>query len=227
MKTNNTRAHIKESLDRNKQYYINNSIPIVIKDKFLSDEINIQEFVDDLETTIPQHLLQNIEIIYIGDFPGFSDRTAAFSDGAIYVSNKEMTNYDILEDIIHEIAHSVEPLYASLIYDDGRLEDEFLSKRKKLQSLLDAEGYKISKKHYMNLEYSPEFDNFLSDVVGYPTLLSLTMGLFASPYGATSLQEYFANGFEKYYLEDAKLVKDVSPILYNILYSLHTIESDN
>ena len=226
MKTNSTRARIKESLDKNKQYYINNAIPIVIKDKFLSDDIDIQEFVEDMETIIPQHLLQNIEIIYIGDFPGFSNQTAAFSDGAIYISNKEMTNYDILEDTIHEIAHAVEPVYASTIYDNGLLKNEFLSKRKKLQSLLDAEGYKIPEKYYTNSEYSQEFDNFLSDVVGYPTLLSLTMGLFVSPYGATSLQEYFANGFEKFYLEDAKLVKDVSPVLYNILYSLHTIESD-
>jgi hypothetical protein len=53
------------------------------------------------------------------------------------------------------------------------------------------------------------------------------MGLFVSPYGATSLQEYFANGFEKYYLGESKAVKDISPVLYNVLYSLHTIESDN
>jgi len=53
----------------------------------------------------------------------------------------------------------------------------------------------------------------------------LTMGLFASPYGATSLKEYFANGFEKFYLGETRLVKATSPVLYNILTKLHT-ESD-
>jgi Mlc titration factor MtfA (ptsG expression regulator) len=40
------------------------------------------------------------------------------------------------------------------------------------------------------------------------------MGLFVSPYGATSLQEYFANGFEKYFLENPRAVRDISPVLY-------------
>ena len=40
------------------------------------------------------------------------------------------------------------------------------------------------------------------------------MGLFVSPYGATSIQEYFANGFEKYYLDNPRRVRDISPILY-------------
>ena len=51
------------------------------------------------------------------------------------------------------------------------------------------------------------------------------MGLFASPYGATSLREYFANGFEKYFLGEAQHVKEVSPMLYNILNTVYK-ESD-
>ena len=62
--------------------------------------------------------------------------------------------------------------------------------------------------------YNKKFDNFLANVVGYPTLLTLTMGLFASPYGATSIQEYFANGFEKYFLDNPRRVRDISPVLY-------------
>ena len=56
-------------------------------------------------------------------------------------------------------------------------------------------------------EYNKKFDNFFANEVGYPTLLSLTMGLFVSPYGATSIQEYFANGFEKYFLEGPRTVQ--------------------
>ena len=40
------------------------------------------------------------------------------------------------------------------------------------------------------------------------------MGLFVSPYAATSIQEYFANGFEKYFLDETRTVKNVSPVLY-------------
>ena len=92
---------------------------------------------------------------------------------------------------------------------------EFLGKRRKLYHLLQAEGYEqMPERMYANAEYNEVFDNFLSNVVGYPTLLSLTMGLFCSPYGATSIQEYFANGFEKYFTESPEYVKSVSPVLY-------------
>jgi len=227
MKTSDPTLLIRESLEKSKQYFINHRIPVVIKDQFLSDEIDLADCIGELESIIPPYMFENVEIIYIGDFPAFADQNAAFSDGAIYVSNKEVTNHDILEDIIHELAHAVDITHGSLVYDNSSLKEEFLGKRNRLKSILDSEGYKIPEQHYSNLEYSRAFDSFLSDEVGYPTLLSLTMGLFASPYGATSLQEYFANGFEKFYLGDAKLVKDVSPALYNTLYNLHSLESDN
>ena len=83
--------------------------------------------------------------------------------------------------------------------------------------LLTAQGYKISPVHFEFTEYSSKFDKFLADEVGYPTLLTLTMGLFASPYAATSLQEYFANGVEKYFLESPRIVRNVSPVLYEII----------
>jgi hypothetical protein len=80
--------------------------------------------------------------------------------------------------------------------------------------LLGAAGYHISPQLYGFTEYNKKFDDFLANEVGYPTLLSLTMGLFVSPYGATSIQEYFANGFEKYFLEGPRQVRTISPVLY-------------
>jgi hypothetical protein len=75
-----------------------------------------------------------------------------------------------------------------------------LGKRRKLYHLLQGEGYdEMPLVRYEMMEYNKIFDSFLADVVGYPTLLTLTMGLFCSPYGATSIQEYFANGFEKFF----------------------------
>lgn len=217
---------MRESVKRNREYYIFNSIPIILKDNLESEEVSIEDFVQNIEEKIPQHLLQNVEMVYIGDFPALSDRNALYADGAIYITNTEPTTYDMLENMIHEIAHSIEETYGRAIYGDSKLKSEFLGKRQKLQSILDSRGYKFPAKYYLNTEYSQRFDEFLSDDVGYPTLLGLTMGLFVSPYGATSLKEYFANGFEKYFLGEVKLVKEVSPILYNILNTLYT-ESNN
>jgi Mlc titration factor MtfA (ptsG expression regulator) len=42
-------------------------------------------------------------------------------------------------------------------------------------------------------------------------------GLFPSPYAATSLREYFAIGFEYYYLKDRSQLKKECPFLYNKL----------
>jgi len=214
--------YIRESISQSREYYIHNHIPIFIKDPFISDEIKMKEFISEIEIRIPRHLLQNIEMIYVGDFPDLDGRNAAYVDGAIYITNRELTTHDMLEDVIHEIAHSIESTYGAQIYSDNKLQNEFFGKREKLKAILDAQGYEFPEKYYINTEYTEAFDEFLSDRVGYPTLLSLTMGLFASPYGATSLREYFANGFEKFYLGEPRLVKETSPVLYNTIARLYT-----
>ena len=126
----------------------------------------------------------------------------------------EPTNDDMIENFVHEVAHAVEATDPYSIYDE-RLQTEFRGKRKKLYHLLQAEGYdQMPLIRYEMLEYNEMFDNFLANVVGYPKLLTLTMGLFCSPYGATSIEEYFANGFEKYFTESPGYVKNISPVLY-------------
>tara|TARA_Y100000310_G_scaffold249890_1_gene256033 strand:+ start:366 stop:1049 length:684 start_codon:yes stop_codon:yes gene_type:complete len=216
---------IRENISQSREHSIHNHIPIIIKDPFISDEIEIEEFISEIEIRIPRHMLRNIEVVYVGDFPDLDGRNAAYTDGAIYITNEEPTTHDMLENVIHEIAHSIELTYGSQIYSDNKLRNEFLGKREKLKDILDAHGYTIPEKYYINTEYNKAFDEFLSDSVGYPILLNLTMGLFASPYGATSLKEYFANGFEKFYLGEPKLVQETSPALYNTLVGLYT-ESD-
>ena len=129
----------------------------------------------------------------------------------------------MLEDFIHEVAHSLESSYGLFIYDDA-LVAEFKGKRERLSHLLSAEGYHINPMLYGFTEYNKKFDNFLANEVGYPTLLTLTMGLFASPYGATSIQEYFANGFEKYILGNPRFIREISPTLYR---KIEEIINDN
>jgi hypothetical protein len=159
-------------------------------------------------------VLRNVDVCYISENPALDGRNAAYNHGAIYMKLDEPTNEDMIENFVHEVAHAVEVGNALAIYDD-RLSAEFLGKRKKLYFLLNAEGFnQIPRIRYEMLEYNRMFDDFLANVVGYPKLQAITMGLFCSPYGATSIEEYFANGFEKYFTESPQYVKSISPVLY-------------
>ena len=139
---------------------------------------SIPEFCSAAEDTLNQSLLANVDVVYVGEMRELNGRNATYANAAIYMTSKEPTIEDMLENFVHEVAYQVNPnLY----------------------------GY---------TEYNKTFDKFLSDEVGYPTLLNLTMGLFVSPYAATSIQEYFANGFEKYFLDEPRHVWSISPVLY-------------
>ena len=194
------------------EYYIYN-IPVFVVDEELEPGIDIPTFCTEVEYILPPALLNNVEVVYIGQFKHLGGRNAAYSNGGIYINSLEPTNFDMVENFVHEVAHSLEIDHGARIYA-SEVRDEFLGKRERLRHLLEAEGYKINPALYSFTEYTEKFDNFLANEVGYPLLLTLTMGLFASPYGATSLPEYFANGFEKYFLDNPRRVRDVSPVLY-------------
>jgi len=55
------------------------------------------------------------------------------------------------------------------------------------------------------------------------------LGIFIRPYAATSLREYFAVGFETYYLKNSAEIRDISPVLFNNIHNLHNtvIESED
>jgi len=158
-------------------------------------------------------LLSQVDVVYVGNLRELGDRNATYANGGIYITNQEKTVEDMLENFVHEVAHSLEDVYGPEIYTENLI-NEFKAKRHRLCEILKAHGYSVSEPLCTFTEYSRAFDEFLSNEVGYPTLLSLTMGLFVSPYGATSIQEYYANGFEKYYLEDPMYVRKISPVLY-------------
>jgi hypothetical protein len=80
-------------------------------------------------------------------------------------------------------------------------------------------------KQFLNPEYSAQFDKYLYEVLGYPLLTSLSMGLFVSPYAITSLREYFSTGFEEYFLKDQNYLKNISPAIYNKIEGL--LEDEN
>ena len=221
---NNIIDYVKQSKQRasseQKEFYLFNDIFVYIKDA-LPDHINIVDILETIEKRIPSFLLHDIESIFVGQFDDFAERqtNAFYKDGAIYVTNDQDDNGDMLDDIVHEIAHAVEKTFSTYVYSNGGNEEEFLGKRRRLYSILRSEEVKDlpSGEIFENVEYSQEFDEFLFMEVGYPLLGNLTMGLFVSPYSATSLREYFATGFEEYFIGDSNHLKNISPVLYNTI----------
>jgi len=233
MKINLTRRHLEvfiaESSSRaaqtQKEYIIYGDTLVLVKDP-LSEEVDLGYCLRQIEEAIPRVLIYGLDSIIIGQFPEFEERqiNAFYRDGAIYVSNVQDDDDDFVDDIVHEIAHLVEKTYGALIYADQKVAREFLGKRQRLFYLLKAEGFDVAPKDFMETEYSKEFDMFMFQEVGYPLLTQLTMGLFLTPYGVTSLPEYFAESFEYYFLKDRKYVKKIAPTCYRKIEELREVE---
>lgn len=225
MEKNNLINFVLESVQRNKKSQKEYSFGLgyaFVKDP-LPDNIDLNYVLETIEEVIPLELRHGVESIMIGDFEEFQERNinAFFKDGAVYVTNSQTDNSDMIDDIVHEIAHSVENLYGYEIYAlEPNITEEFRSKRLKLEQLLrqqkiDTQGFDFS-----DVEYSIEFDDYLYQTVGYPLLQTLSLGLLPDAYGATSIREYFASGFEAYFLGNREYLKKVSPILYKKIKEL-------
>ena len=202
-------------------------IQVFIKDK-IANGINIKDVLDVINSYIPSHLLGEIDSIYVGMFNDFEKKetNAAYKDGAIYVSNKQDSEQDLIDDLVHEIAHSLEQPYGYIIYADKKIEQEFLAKRKRLYDVLKAEGLNPDLNLFLETEYSEKMDNYLYKEVGYDRLnfIMASYGIFTSAYPATSLREYFASGFEYYFLEDPTSLMNISPELFKKIEEIHTNE---
>jgi len=185
----------------------------------LPEGFDLQYVLSTVEDRVPPRFAHEVDYVMVGQNDELNAReiNAMFKDGAIYVTNEQENEEDMIDDIVHEIAHSTEKMYGAEIYSDSEIEVEFLGKRKRLLDLLKAEyGEEIRamSKKFLEVEYSKRFDEFLYKGIGYPKLTMLTLGLFVSPYGITSLREYFANGFEEYFLGDIEYVRKISPKVY-------------
>jgi len=211
---------------RQEHYTIFGDVDVFIKDA-LPDNINIRGVLSDIQATVPGSFFKNLDIIYIGDFDHLNDRdiNAVYDSGAIYLTNNQDDNQDMIDDIVHEISHLVEEDHSNHIYGDDAIEMEFISKRIALKRILESHGYSMSFYNFTNLDFSQDLDSFFYDVVGYPKLNNFVMGLLISSYAATSLREYFASGFEEYYLGDRDALAQISPKLYNNINQLNQMET--
>jgi hypothetical protein len=208
-------------------FYTSTGIHVYIKDPLVNENIDIEKVINRVEEIIPIHLLEEVEMVIIGWFDEFEKRSvnAFYKDGALYVSNIQDNEEDIFDDIVHEIAHSLEQLYGYDIYGDKQLEKEFLRKRKYLHDILWKHGYKAPLSYFMDPEYNEEFDAFLLKKVGYGKLSSLIAGIFLSAYAPTSLKEYYATGFTEFYLDpNHNFLKKTSPALYKKIFMLQREE---
>ena len=206
-----------------REYTLYSSVYVYVQD-FLPEDIDLVEVLQTIENTIPPHLVNEVDTIFIGEFQELETRgmTAMYDSGAIYVSNDQKDVADMVDDIIHEIAHSLEYPYGWHIYSDEVLEKEFLRKRLQAFEVLYGHEY-VEKKHrnlFMNVDYDKNLDDFLYKSVGYDKLVHLFMGIFTTPYAATSLREYFATGLEDYFVNDRSYLKKTCPGLYNKIHKL-------
>ncbi len=231
----NLKNYINESSSRSKnnskEHFLFNSIPVYINPDlfFLDGSSNIKQVIDMVQKSVPPYLASGIDVIYVGDFQEFQEKrfNAAYEDGAIYVINVQDNAKDMADDIVHEIAHSVEERHSNHIYGDGRLQREFLGKRERLYQILKAnnENSQEYKNLFHDLDYDAKFDDYLVNQIGYKKLGNYINGLFYSPYATTSVREYFARGFEAYFLfKHHKYLANISPVLYNKLETLANME---
>lgn len=212
---------MKKIIDRLKEkqqieYIVFNSVPLIVKDKF-TNNINIRELIDSLETLMPYFSKNLVNSIIVLDHPAFKKRkiNAMYKDNIIYVSNNQDDNNDLLDDIVHEYSHALEEKYKEEIYSDESIKNEFLLKREQLKRILKAYQFDVSDYDFEKTKYNLELDKLFLNVVGYKKFQNLTNhGLFINPYAATSLREYFATGFEEYTLGDHKELEVISPRLY-------------
>lgn len=207
---------VSESQKNRREYEVFGRVTVFIKDP-LPKEVDLVSILARLEKNVPTHLVHELDAIYIGKFPDLDARQveSVYLNGAIFITNENQTEEMFYNGIVHEMAHSVESRLQQEIYSDGEIIEEFLGKRKKLMTLLEAEGLRLNSKAFYNLKYTKEFDEFLYMQVGYDRLNVITVGLFVSPYAATSLSEYFANGFEHYFSGESAYLRKISPRLYN------------
>lgn len=204
-------------------FSIHGTVPLYFKNG-LTKKINIDSVCKRVENILPAYFFKNVSAIAIGQYDTLDDRSvdSVYDKKIIYLTNVQDDEEDIIENIIHEVAHSLEETNSQQIYGDGLLKREFLKKRKQLYNELSTK-YRIEDYNFRKTEYSKVLDALFYKKIGYETLSYFTEPLFVSPYSATSLREYFSEGFENYYMGQQQLVMDLSPELYNKIKILEEI----
>jgi len=195
-------------------------VPLIAKIKPLS--VSLRHASKQIAKLVPSIFFVGLKKIVITDLASsYEDKpfNAFYSNKVIYVSYKLESDEDFIDDVIHELAHHVEKYFQKIIYGDGKIKEEFEKKREKLFIELKSYGMQPPPQLQLKIGYDAKIDTYLYKEIGYEKLFNFTNGLFLTPYSATSLREYFAIGFEKYFLkpeyEAHRYIKKISPMVYN------------
>lgn len=202
-----------------KQYKIYGNVDFYIIHP-LPENVDVRKVISSVQSKVPHKLINNVDAFYVAHLKEFDEKSvnAMYRDGAIYITNQQEDVEDMVEDIIHELAHAIEESHAERLYEDGKIQSEFLGKRTRLHDLLQQYKYITNPRlDFTDLEYSQDLDHFFHEEIGYDVLENFCMGLFVRPYSCTDIREYFATAFEEYVLGDRAYVKKVCPITFSKL----------
>ena len=217
------REYILEKVNSNPKFLNLNGVEIEVNDE-LPEGFDIRKILSTIEKRIPSHFFTNLNKIRIENDEEFRKRgiNALYRDNEFIISPKQKNANDLIDDIVHEFAHHVETLFTEDIYSDERTKNEFLKKRQEMKFEIQSEGYWVEDYDFDELKFDEKFDTFLYSRLGRNMLRMITTGLFIRPYGSVSLREYFATGFEAYYLGKQNSLEKISPMLFDKIDELNT-----
>ena len=113
-------------------FFLFGNVPVYIKEP-VTNGVSVVNVLKKVEESVPKSMAYNLEMIIVGNIPEFErmHTNAMFKDGTIYITSEQDDEADMVDDIVHELSHSVEVFAGAEIYGDGEVEREFLTKRKK------------------------------------------------------------------------------------------------
>ena len=83
------------------------NIEVFIKDEVENEQVSVKNVVNLVVRKIPKHLLRNVDSIYVGQFSFLNSKNfeSAYENSSIFVTNVQDNELDMVDDIVHEIAH--------------------------------------------------------------------------------------------------------------------------
>ena len=216
------REYILEKVNSTPKFINLNGVDVEINDE-LPDNFNVRAIFKTIEKRIPSHFFTNLNKIKIENDEEFRERdiNALYRNNEFIISPKQKNENDLIDDIVHEFAHHVETLFTEEIYSDEKIKNEFIRKRQEMKFEIQSEGYWVGDYDFDQLKFDERFDTFLYSRLGPNMLRMVTTGIFIRPYASVSLREYFATGFEAYYLGKQSTLEKISPMLFDKIDELN------
>lgn len=192
----------------------------------LPQNINPEELKKNIFSKLPGGLFKDINNIFIGDFEYLKNRgaTAISYQNSIFLTDAQDNIEDLVNDIAHELGHSLEKKFFHNIHKNNDLKREFLSKKKLAISILKSMGFGFSPEHTCSPEYDKEIDDLLTNKIGLHNIEKEFANLVTTPYSLVSLSEYFSEGLECFLLYDRFSLAKMCPVLYNVIDTI--VESE-